>query len=68
MGYESATDPLAVHYLGGGLKGVGNMSAKSDYARFFGRELATVRDELLAYPDTAAIWALPRGFPTRLVP
>ena len=39
------------------------MSAKSDYARFFGRELATVRDELLAYPDTAAIWALPPGLP-----
>ncbi len=39
------------------------MSAKSDYARFFGRELATVRDELLAYPDTASIWAIPAGLP-----
>ncbi|MDQ8165840.1 MAG: DinB family protein [Gemmatimonadota bacterium] len=39
------------------------MSAKNDYARFFGRELATVRDELLAYPDTSAIWALPPGLP-----
>jgi hypothetical protein len=39
------------------------MSMTSDYARFFGRELATVRDELLAYPDSDAIWALPAGLP-----
>lgn len=39
------------------------MSVQGDYARFFGRELATVRDELLAYPDTASIWALPAGLP-----
>lgn len=39
------------------------MSAKQDYARFFGRELATVRDELLAYPDTSSIWAVPAGLP-----
>lgn len=39
------------------------MSAQADYARFFGRELATVRDELLAYPDAASIWALPPGLP-----
>ncbi|HVZ48164.1 MAG TPA: DinB family protein [Gemmatimonadaceae bacterium] len=39
------------------------MSVQGDYARFFGRELATVRDELLAYPDAAAIWAMPPGVP-----
>jgi uncharacterized damage-inducible protein DinB len=39
------------------------MSTKNDYARFFGRELATVRDELLAYPDSASIWAVPAGLP-----
>jgi hypothetical protein len=39
------------------------MSVYGDYARFFGRELATVRDQLLAYPDSAAIWALPPGLP-----
>lgn len=39
------------------------MSAVGDYARFFGRELATVRDQLLAYPDTAMIWAMPTGVP-----
>lgn len=39
------------------------MSVQGDYARYFGRELATVRDELLAYPDTNAIWALPAGLP-----
>lgn len=39
------------------------MSVQGDYARFFGRELATVRDELLAYPGTAAIWTLPVGVP-----
>jgi len=39
------------------------MSIQGDYARFFGRELATVRDELLAFPDTASIWAVPAGLP-----
>lgn len=39
------------------------MSVQGDYARFIGRELATVRDQLLAYPDSAAIWALPAGLP-----
>lgn len=39
------------------------MSVQSDYARYFGRELATTRDQLLAYPDTESIWALPSGLP-----
>jgi uncharacterized damage-inducible protein DinB len=39
------------------------MSVQGDYARFFGRELATVRDQLLAYPDADSIWALPSGLP-----
>lgn len=39
------------------------MSVVGDYARYFGRELATVRDQLLAYPDTASIWAVPPGVP-----
>jgi hypothetical protein len=39
------------------------MSVQGDYARCIGRELATVRDQLLAYPDTASIWALPAGLP-----
>jgi hypothetical protein len=39
------------------------MSVQGDYARFIGRELATVRDQLLAYPDTAAVWSLPTGLP-----
>ena len=39
------------------------MSVQSDYARFIRRELATVRDELLAYPDDKSIWALPPGLP-----
>jgi hypothetical protein len=39
------------------------MSVQGDYARFFGRELATVRDELLAYPDATAIWEMPPGVP-----
>jgi hypothetical protein len=39
------------------------MSVVGDYARFFGRELATVRDELLAYPDPTLIWAMPPGVP-----
>ena len=39
------------------------MSVQADYARFFGRELATTRDQLLAYPDEQSIWALPNGLP-----
>lgn len=39
------------------------MSVQGDYSRFIGRELATVRDQLLAYPDTAAVWSLPAGLP-----
>ena len=39
------------------------MGVQGDYARFFGRELATVRDELLAYPDNESIWAIPAGLP-----
>jgi uncharacterized damage-inducible protein DinB len=39
------------------------MSVQADYARFFGRELATVRDQLLAYPDNSSVWALPNGLP-----
>jgi hypothetical protein len=39
------------------------MSVQGDYARFIGRELATVRDQLLAYPDNDSIWALPPGLP-----
>jgi hypothetical protein len=39
------------------------MSVQGDYARFIGRDLATVRDQLLAYPDTESIWALPAGLP-----
>lgn len=39
------------------------MGVQGDYARLIGRELATVRDQLLAYPDTASIWKLPPGLP-----
>jgi uncharacterized damage-inducible protein DinB len=39
------------------------MSVQGDYARYFGRELATTRDQLLAYPDNDSIWALPNGLP-----
>ena len=35
----------------------------SDLSRLLARELATLRDELLAYPDESAIWALPVGLP-----
>jgi hypothetical protein len=34
-----------------------------DLSRLLARELATLRDELLAYPDERAIWALPVGLP-----
>ena len=35
----------------------------ADLSRLLARELATVRDELLAYPDERAIWTLPPGLP-----
>lgn len=34
-----------------------------DLAILFARELASLRDELLAYPDERDIWALPQGLP-----
>ena len=39
------------------------MTALSDLSRLLGRELATLRDEVLAYPDDASVWALPAGVP-----
>lgn len=39
------------------------MSALSDVSRLLARELATLRDELLAYPDDASVWVLPAGIP-----
>jgi len=39
------------------------MSLHADLSRLFGRELAALRDELLAYPDEQMIWALPPGLP-----
>ena len=39
------------------------MSLHADLSRLFGRELAALRDELLAYPDERMIWALPPGVP-----
>jgi hypothetical protein len=39
------------------------MTLHADLNRLFGRELATLRDELLAYPDERMIWALPPGLP-----
>lgn len=35
----------------------------TDLSRMLNRELTTLRDELLAYPDEASIWALPKGLP-----
>ena len=35
----------------------------TDLSRLFARELATLRDELLAYPNEADIWAVPTGVP-----
>jgi len=55
--------PPAGRYLARATNGAIQMSVQGDYARLFGRELATVRDQLLAYPDTASIWALPAGLP-----
>ena len=39
------------------------MNVASDLSRLFNRELVSLRDELLAYPDEHAIWALPPGLP-----
>jgi hypothetical protein len=39
------------------------MGTVSDLARLFGRELASLHDEVLAYPDDATLWALPAGLP-----
>ena len=39
------------------------MTVTSDLSRLFNRELVSLRDELLAYPDEHAIWALPPGLP-----
>jgi hypothetical protein len=35
----------------------------ADVSRLINRELASLRDELLAYPDEAAMWQLPGGLP-----
>ena len=35
----------------------------SDLSRLINRELASLSDELLAYPDEQAIWTAPAGFP-----
>jgi hypothetical protein len=35
----------------------------ADISRLINRELASLRDELLAYPDEKAIWAMPKGLP-----
>jgi hypothetical protein len=35
----------------------------ADLSRLLARELASLRDELFAYPDERAIWALPAGLP-----
>lgn len=39
------------------------MNVASDLSRLFNRELVSLRDELLAYPDERAIWTLPAGLP-----
>ena len=39
------------------------MTLHADLSRLYGRELASLRDELLAYPDERMIWALPPGLP-----
>lgn len=38
------------------------MKAK-DFAQVFARDLATLRAEVLSYPDDASLWALPPGAP-----
>ncbi len=35
----------------------------ADISRLISRELASLRDELLAYPNEADMWALPKGLP-----
>ncbi len=35
----------------------------SDLARVFARDIATVKAEVLAYPDDASLWAQPAGCP-----
>jgi hypothetical protein len=35
----------------------------TEISRLLARELATLRDELLAYPDERAIWSVPKGVP-----
>jgi hypothetical protein len=35
----------------------------ADISRLINRELASLRDELLAYPNEADMWALPKGLP-----
>lgn len=35
----------------------------ADLSRLITRELASLRDELLAYPDEQSIWAVPKGLP-----
>jgi uncharacterized protein DUF1572 len=35
----------------------------ADLSRLINRELASLRDELLAYPNEADMWALPKGIP-----
>jgi uncharacterized damage-inducible protein DinB len=34
-----------------------------DFALVFARDLATLRTEILSYPDDASLWALPAGAP-----
>ena len=35
----------------------------ADLSRLINRELASLRDELLAYPEEKAIWEVPKGLP-----
>jgi hypothetical protein len=35
----------------------------TELSRLLARELTSLRDELLAYPDERGIWALPKGLP-----
>jgi uncharacterized damage-inducible protein DinB len=35
----------------------------ADLSRLINRELASLRDELLAYPDEKAMWEVPKGLP-----
>ncbi|MEP7380555.1 MAG: DUF664 domain-containing protein [Gemmatimonadota bacterium] len=36
---------------------------RQDFALIFARDLATLRAEVLSYPDDASVWALPPGAP-----